>query len=158
VHFVYGPGGNDRGNYIAPGVAGMRRERGFTIIELMIVVTIIGIISALAIPVYQSYVTRAKIVEALQVVRPIQIAVSERYATAGQWPADNAAANLAQPAELRGRYVRSVEVVAGVITVTFGDPALANQTVTLTPAGADNEVVWACTSTLPAHLKPRDCS
>lgn len=135
----------------------MRRERGFTIIELMIVVTIVGIISAISIPVYQNYVTRAKVAEALQLVRPVQVAVIDRYILAGQWPADNAAANLGAPAEFRGQYVRSIAVAAGVVTVTFGDPALADQTVTLTPAGTDNAVTWNCTSTLPSYLKPKGC-
>lgn len=135
----------------------MRRERGFTIIELMIVVTIIGIISAIAIPIYQNYVTRAKVVEALQIVRPVQTAVSDRYAASGQWPADNAAANLAPAAELKGRYVRSMEVAAGAVIVTFGDPALADRTVTFTPTGTDSAPIWTCTSTLPSHLKPKDC-
>ncbi|HUR40936.1 MAG TPA: pilin [Verrucomicrobiae bacterium] len=132
-------------------------ERGFTIIELMIVVTIIGILSAIAIPVYQGYVTRAKISEAMLLFDPYRVAVSDRLVQSGGLPADNAAADFQAPTEDKGRYVRSVEVRDGVVVLTFGDPALAGLSITMTPSMADNMVTWSCTSTLPDHLKPKDC-
>lgn len=135
----------------------MGRQRGFTIVELMIVVTIIGTLSAIAIPFYQRYVTRAMVAEALQLARPAQLAVTDRYAQSGQWPADNASANLAAPAALGGRYVRSVAVTGGTVVVTFGETAVLGHTVTFTPSASGAAVSWACRSTLPDPLRPPDC-
>ena len=137
----------------------MHQARGFTIIELMIVVTIIGILSAIAIPVYQTYTTRAKVAEAIQLAKPVQLAVQEVFTQNGQMPADNAAAKLAPPAALKGRYVRTIEVIAdGVVVVTFGDPTLLDRIIRLTPTPTATTMAWSCTSTLPDSLKPRECA
>jgi len=136
----------------------MRKARGFTIIELMIVVTIIGILSAIAIPVYQAYTARAKIAEGIQLAKPVQLAVQDFYSEAGVLPADNAAAKVAPPAELKGHYVRSIEVVNGVVAVTFGDPALFNREIRLTPTPTATTMAWVCTTTLPDSLRPKECA
>lgn len=136
----------------------MHQQRGFTIIELMIVVTIVGTLAALAIPMYMDYATRAKIAEAGQLAPPVQTAVLDYYLHQGQFPADNAAVNLDPPSQLKGHFVSSIEVVDGTVVLTFGDPALAGRTVTLTPTGAGNAVSWACTTTLPDYLKPTSCA
>lgn len=135
----------------------MREQRGFTIIELMIVVTVIGILSAIAIPFYQDYVTRAKISEALLMLDPFRIAVSDQLVQKGLVPVDNAAADFRPPLDEKSRFVRSIEIRDGVVELTFGDPALAGRTITLTPALVDDRVTWSCASTLPEHLKPEDC-
>lgn len=137
----------------------MRAERGFTIIELMIVVTIIGVLAALAIPMYQNYVNRAKVGEAPLVVAPVIAAVVDKYTMEGAFPADNAAANLGAPDTLRGRYVSSIEIQAnGVIFLSFDDKALAGQTITYTPAVDSNgKITWSCTTTLPSNLIPKGC-
>ena len=136
----------------------MRKARGFTIIELMIVVTIIGILSAIAIPVYQVYTARAKVAEGIQLAKPVQLAVQNFHSEGGLLPADNASANLAPPAEMKGRYVRSIEVTNGVVVVTFGDPALLDRVIRLTPAPTATSMDWACTTTLPDSLRPRECA
>ena len=136
----------------------MRRAGGFTIIELMIVMTVVGILSAVAIPVYQGYVTRAKVAEALHLVQPFRTAVEDRFVQSGQLPADNASLGASAPAEERGRYVRSVRVADGAIVLTFGDPALLDRTVTYTPAVNGAALEWRCTSTLPDHLVPKACA
>ena len=132
--------------------------RGFTLIELMIVVTVIGVLAALSVPFYMSYVTRAKVAEGLQLATPAQSAISTKYAENGAFPADNTDAGLAAPDQMGGKFVKSVEVQAnGVIVVTFGDTALLNETITLTPLpGAP--VQWQCATSLPSNLKPKDCS
>lgn len=135
----------------------MRRADGFTIVELMIVMTIIGIVSAVAIPVYQGYVTRAKVAEALYLVPPFRTAVEDRFVQSGQLPADNASLGVAAPAGEKGRYVRSVEVTDGVIVLTFGDAALLDRTVTFTPTVNGTVLDWRCTSTLPDYLVPKGC-
>ena len=137
----------------------MRAERGFTIIELMIVVTVIGVLAALAIPMYTSYVTRAKVGEAPLMVAPVVAAVVDKYTLDGAFPDDNAGANLGAPDTLRGRYVSSIEIQAnGVIFLTFDDKALAGQTITYTPAvNSSGKVIWSCATTLPSNLIPKGC-
>jgi type IV pilus assembly protein PilA len=136
----------------------MRSAQGFTIIELMIVVTIVGILVAIGIPSYQSYANRAKITEGVLLAGPAKVAVYDYLVKSGRLPVDNAEAGIDAPAQLRGRYVRSTEVVDGVITVTFGDPALDGETITLTPSSAESDMTWVCTSSLPDHLKPKGCA
>ena len=136
----------------------MHRQRGFTIIEVMIVMTIIGILSALCIPLYQGYVTKSKISEAVVLSDGVKSAVVDYYAQQGELPADNAALRLGAPPTVRGRFVSSIAVAAGVVIVTYGDPALLGQTMTFTPTIDGALVRWACTTSLPQHLRPRDCA
>ena len=137
----------------------MAGQRGFTIIELMIVVAIIGILAAIAIPSYQNYLTRAKVTEGVTLAQPVKLAVTEFYQDRGVLPADNAALSLGAPSELGGEYTESVAVTTGIILVTYGDPALSGRTVTLTPAAVEgqSQVTWSCSTTLPIHLKPKEC-
>jgi type IV pilus assembly protein PilA len=136
----------------------MRSARGFTIIELMIVVTIIGILVAIGVPSYQGYANRAKITEGVLLAGPVKVAVYDYLVRSERLPADNAEAGIDAPAQMRGRYVRSIGVVDGVITVTFGDAALDGQTITLIPTSTAANVVWTCTTSLPEHLKPKGCA
>jgi type IV pilus assembly protein PilA len=85
-----------------------RLHSGFTLIELMIVVAIIGILAAIAIPQYQNYVARAQVAEALVLASGAKMAIAEYRITTGEWPADNAAAGLAEAAEITGKYVEKV--------------------------------------------------
>lgn len=134
------------------------RSSGFTIIELMIVVTIIGILAAIAIPAYQSYVSRAKVVEGVNLAGPIRSRVLDFYNDGGVFPADNAAATLPAPTDLGGKYVRSVEILTdGVVRVTYKDPAIDNQTLTYTPTLTAGQVAWSCATSLPASLAPKGC-
>lgn len=136
----------------------MHIERGFTIVELMIVVTVIGMLSAIAIPVYQGYVTRAIVAEALVAARPVQLAVVEHFERTQAWPADNAALGLGAPTTLGGRYVRTVAVAAGSVVATFGEATLLGHTLTLVPAAEAARVAWTCHTTLPPSLRPRECA
>lgn len=94
------------------------KQRGFTLIELMVVVSIIGILASIAIPAYQDYMTRAKIAEVFQLFSPLKKAVADYYDYYGTMPKDNQALFLARPDLLQGKQVRAMSIEDGVIHVT----------------------------------------
>src|SRR3982750_567377 len=101
-------------------------QKGFTLIELMIVVAIIGILAAIAIPAYQDYTIRAQVTEGLNLAGAVKAAVAETYAQTGNWPADNAEAGVGANNEITGKYVKDVAVAGGGITITYGNQANKN--------------------------------
>jgi type IV pilus assembly protein PilA len=101
--------------------APVRHERGFTLIELMLVVAVIGILAGVALPAYQDYTIRAKNAEALELAGPAQRAINEYYSRWGRFPRDNAAAGLAAPELHQGRIVKSISVSDGLIEVRLRD-------------------------------------
>ena len=122
-------------------------QQGFTLIELMIVVAIIGILAAIAIPAYQDYTIRAQVSEGLSLTGAAKVAVTEFWQDRGTFPADNAAAGLAAANQITGKYVTQVGVAANVITVTYGNDAnnaINGATLTLTAATAGGSVNWTC--------------
>ena len=126
-----------------------RMQKGFTLIELMIVVAIIGILAAIAIPAYQDYVIRSQVSEGLAMAASAKVSVAEYYANKGNWPADNSAAGLGAASEIQGKYVQSIEVDTGGITITYGNEAnatnLVGESVGLTPgASLAGDVIWKC--------------
>ena len=124
-------------------------QKGFTLIELMIVVAIIGILAAIAIPAYADYTIRAQVTEGLNLAGDLKAGVSEFYANNGAWPATEV--DLGQVAGAKtGKYVTNVTVVDGLITITYGDQANAaigatNETLGLQPGlSANGDVEWVC--------------
>ena len=121
-------------------------QKGFTLIELMIVIAIIGILAAIAIPAYQNYTIRSQVTEGLTLGDGWKTAISEYYANTGNWPTIN---NLAGMSASQGKYESSVTVAAGgVIQITYGNQAnskILNQTLALVPyTNSNNDVLWVC--------------
>ncbi|HHP8657510.1 TPA: pilin [Neisseria meningitidis] len=91
-------------------------QKGFTLIELMIVIAIVGILAAVALPAYQDYTARAQVSEAILLAEGQKSAVTEYYLNHGIWPGDNNSAGVASSSTIKGKYVEKVEVAKGVIT------------------------------------------
>ena len=135
----------------------MQKQQGFTLIELMIVVAIIGILAAIAIPAYQDYTRRAQVSEGLSLAAGAKMAVSETYQDEGTWPTNNTEAGLPAAATITGNYTESVEVGAnGVITVTYAAPISAD--ITLTPTDETGAISWDCAAgSLEVKYLPASC-
>ena len=128
-----------------------KKQQGFTLIELMIVVAIIGILAAIAIPAYQDYTIRAQVSEGLKLSGGAKTAVTEYYQDRGAMPTANGMAGLADKDEIQGKYVAQVEVGAGgVIDMQFGNDAHAvieSKSIQLTPDTTQaGSVQWSCAS------------
>ncbi len=124
-------------------------QQGFTLIELMIVVAIIGILAAIAIPAYQDYTIRAQVSEGMSLAAAAKAAVAEDFLNEGAAPADRLDAGMtAAPADTQGKYVSSVAVANGTIVITYGNEAnaqIAAETLGLTPyESGDLSVIWKC--------------
>ena len=129
----------------------MKKQQGFTLIELMIVVAIIGILAAIAIPAYQDYTIRAQVSEGLNLSGGAKAAVTEYFQDRGVMPGDNTTAGLEAAGNIQGKYVESVTVGAnGVITVDYGNEAhtvIAPNSIRLSPSTANaGSVAWDCDS------------
>jgi type IV pilus assembly protein PilA len=136
-------------------------HKGFTLIELMIVVAIIGILAAVAIPQYQNYVARAQVSEALSLASGAKTAVAEYFNMNGIFPADNATAGLSDAADISGKYVESVTVADGVITARFSSGAhakLDGGSMALTAVDNGGSIGWSCSSSDISDYLPSSCA
>ncbi len=138
----------------------MKKQQGFTLIELMIVVAIIGILAAIAIPAYQDYTIRAQVSEGLNLTGGAKAAATEYSMDTGRFPTDNSFAGLSLAGSISGKYTSSVGVALNVITVTYGNDAHAiinGQTLIMTGSTNAGSVEWVCTSGMADKHLPAAC-
>lgn len=138
-------------------------EKGFTLIELMIVVAIIGILASIAIPAYLNYIVRAQVSHGFNLASGAKAAVTVYFQESGTFPDNNAVAGLEAAGNIQGKYISQVEVTAGgVIEVTYGGDVnnnLNNAVLSLAPMNNVGSVSWACTgdATLEDKWLPSSC-
>nr|WP_101128910.1 pilin [Neisseria meningitidis] len=123
-------------------------QKGFTLIELMIVIAIVGILAAVALPAYQDYTARAQVSEAILLAEGQKSAVTEYYLNHGEWPANNSSAGVASSTDIKGKYVQKVEVKNGVVTATMLSSGVNNEIkgkkLSLWAKRQNGSVKWFC--------------
>ena len=142
----------------------MKKTQGFTLIELMIVVAIIAILAAIALPAYQDYVIRSQVSEGAVLSDGAKTAIAEYYSNRGTAPTDNASAGLAASNSIQGKFVDYVNTAAGLITAHFssGTPQRANSkingsTLVFSPTFSGGSTVWKCSSSISTKYLPVIC-
>ncbi|ENW5142518.1 prepilin-type N-terminal cleavage/methylation domain-containing protein [Neisseria gonorrhoeae] len=123
-------------------------QKGFTLIELMIVIAIVGILAAVALPAYQDYTARAQVSEAILLAEGQKSAVTEYYLNHGEWPKDNGSAGVASASKIIGKYVKQVEVKNGVVTAQMASTGvnkeIKDKRLSLWGRREDGSVKWFC--------------
>lgn len=134
----------------------MKNSEGFTLIELMIVVSIIGILASVSLPAYQDYVYRAKIAEAIMITSELKPQVVSYFRTKNRFPDNNLQAGVPEPQFIIGNYVKQVSIEKGAIHVELGNkagPAMDGKILTLRPIVVDGSpqspISWICGDDLP---------
>jgi len=148
----------------------MNKQQGFTLIELMIVIAIIGILAAIAIPAYQDYVVRAQVTEGLSLAGNAQTGIAEFEQNHGTWPTVAASAGLpANTASISGKYVSSVDIVTvpGQVLITYSktSPQSANVAIdglklVLSGVTTSGSLKWTCgghATNIPSKYLPSSC-
>ena len=140
-----------------------KMQKGFTLIELMIVVAIIAILAAIAIPAYQDYLVRTQVSEGAVLTDGAKTAMAEFYSNTGKFPPSNVSAGLAKNTSIAGKYVSQVDVAttAGQIQAKFGNSsnaAITNKLFVLSAVTNSGSIAWTCTlSTVAKKYLPTSC-
>ena len=133
-------------------------QKGFTLIELMIVVAIIGILAAVALPAYQDYTKRTHVAEGLTLAGGAKASVTDYFSSEGKFPTNNASAGLATATDIKGNAVKSVTVANGKITIAYNDKVTNDATLELSPTTGAGGVQWSCKGgTVIAKYRPSNC-
>ncbi|HHT8445884.1 TPA: pilin [Neisseria meningitidis] len=132
-------------------------QKGFTLIELMIVIAIVGILAAVALPAYQDYTARAQVSEAILLAEGQKSAVTEYYLNHGEWPANNNSAGVASVSDIKGKYVQSVTVANGVVTAQMAssnvNKEIKGKKLSLWAKRQDGSVKWFCGQPVERNAK-----
>ncbi|EMS1615225.1 pilin [Neisseria gonorrhoeae] len=135
-------------------------QKGFTLIELMIVIAIVGILAAVALPAYQDYTARAQVSEAILLAEGQKSAVTEYYLNNGEWPKDNDSAGVASPSDIKGKYVKSVTVAKGVVTAEMAssnvNKEIKDKKLSLWARRENGSVKWFCGRPVTRTDKAKD--
>jgi type IV pilus assembly protein PilA len=136
----------------------MNKNYGFTLIELMMVVAIIGILAALALPAYQDYTKRAHVEEGLTLAADVKLAIAEYYATNGKFPIDNNDAGLPAGNAINGQAVKSIIVNFSRVEITYNTKILNNATLYIQGYLNNSSIHWTCNQgTVPPAYRPASC-
>jgi len=140
-----------------------REQQGFTLIELMIVVAIIGIIASIAIPLYTNFIVRSQVAEGIQLSSSAKVAVAEYFQDHGVFATTNASAGFEAGVNIVGNYVTQVQLAAGgAIQITYGNeahPQITGAVLSMTPVTNNGSLSWDCTgdALLPNKFVPEAC-
>lgn len=139
----------------------LQMQKGFTLIELMIVVAIIGILASVALPAYQDYTKRTHVAEGITLAAGAKSSVTEFYSSMGRFPTNNTSAGLAAGTAIKGNAVTSVEVgTGGLITITYNDKVTNGSALALSPVTSAGSVIWVCKGTgtaVDVKFRPSNC-
>jgi type IV pilus assembly protein PilA len=143
-----------------------RVQQGFTLIELMIVVAIIGILAAIALPAYQDYLARSQMAEALSLTDGLKGAVVDGYGEAGPCPSQGAGTSIAAATSITGKYVQQVDIggtaptcwIKATLKGSGVSKGIQGATLTLTMTGVGGSIIWSCASSAAQKYVPKACS
>jgi type IV pilus assembly protein PilA len=140
-----------------------RHDHGFTLIELMIVVAIIAILAAIAVPAYQNYLIRAQVSEGMSLAAGAETTVWDFVANNSRFPSGNVSAGLPSANSINGHYVSQVIVTNGQISAFYGGPqassVISSDKLVLSPVTSNGSIMWNCSSltTVPGQYLPSSC-
>ena len=133
-------------------------QQGFTLIEIVITVAIIGIVAAIALPAYSNYVKRAYVIDGLSLATNIKFASYNHFYFEAEWPLNNADAALLPPTSYQSQAVKSISIDNGSIVITYNKRVIDGATIILSPSVDEGTISWDCsTGTIPKIIRPANC-